>query len=178
MPLAHNEESTLAPQGSLEYSQEMQEIHICFTRQGAQDLYTGAPAYATEYSAGIDLRACLDQEQYRLVPGARVLVPSGIAVQPLTAEGQSVAGFVYSRSGLGAKHGIVVAQGVGVIDSDYRGEIMIMLLNTLHIPYTLTRGERVAQLVFQPIVQPRISVQESLAPSSRGCGGFGHSGRM
>ncbi len=169
---------TLAPQGSLEYSQRMQEIHICFMRESAQTLYAGTPAYATEHSAGMDLRACLDEEQYCLFPGERVLVPSGIAVQPLTVEGQQMAGFVYSRSGLGAKHGIVVAQGVGVIDSDYRGEIMIMLLNTSHMPYTLTCGERVAQLVFQPIVQPRISVQQSLPPSSRGSGGFGHSGRM
>ncbi len=147
-------------------------------RPDAQALYAPAPSYATEHAAGLDLRACFAEENLCLAPGARALIPSGIAVQPVTALGEEVAGFVYARSGLGAKHGITVAQGVGVIDSDYRGEIMIMLLNTSHNPYTIQRGERVAQLVYQPILRPRVCVCESLSSSSRGSGGFGHSGKL
>ncbi len=156
----------------------MQEVLVCFMRHEAEALYAGLPAYATPHAAGIDLRACFEEAQYCLEPGQRVLVPSGLAVQPVTEEGQSVAGFVYSRSGLGAKYGITVAQGVGVIDADYRGEIMIMLINTSGAAYTIERGERVAQLVFQPIFRPELRVQKELSSSLRGAGGFGHTGQQ
>ncbi len=152
----------------------MQNLHLCFMRPEAESLYGDVPTYATAEAAGIDLRACFAEESYDLAPGQRVLVPSGVAVQPTISH---VAGFVYSRSGLGAKHGIVVAQGVGVIDADYRGEIMIMLLNTSEQPYTITRGERVAQLVFQPILRPEVRICTQLEASSRGSGGFGHTGK-
>ncbi len=157
-------------------------LHLCFMRPEAEALYDGAPKYATEGSAGLDLRACFAEPSYCLAPGQRVLIPSGVAVQPVTegrenSGGQDVAGFVYSRSGLGAKHGVMVAQGVGVIDADYRGEIMIMLLNTSQSPYTIQRGERVAQLVFQPIFRPAIQLCTHLDDSHRGCGGFGHTGQ-
>ncbi len=154
------------------------ELHICFMQADAQSLYQGLPRYASEEAAGMDLRACICPPTLTIAAQERVLVPSGIAVHPITFEHIAVAGFIYSRSGLGAKHGITVAQGVGVIDSDYRGEIMIMLLNTTSEAYTLQRGERVAQLVFQPIIRPQILVCKSLPPSPRGSGGFGHSGKL
>ncbi len=154
------------------------ELHICFMQADAQVLYQGMPRYASEEAAGMDLRACISPPTLTIAAQERVLVPSGIAVHPICPEHTTTAGFIYSRSGLGAKHGITVAQGVGVIDSDYRGEIMIMLLNTTSQAYTLQRGERVAQLVFQPIVRPQIMVRKSLAHSQRGDGGFGHSGKL
>ncbi len=164
----------------------MYEIFLRFMRPDAQQLYGGMLHFATPASAGVDLRACFQEQEYCLDPQERLLVPSGIAIQPhyssentetAPSVGQSLAGFVYSRSGLGAKHGICVAQGVGVIDADYRGEIMIMLLNTSTMPYTLQRGERVAQLVFQPIIRPTFCVREALDESERGSGGFGHTGQ-
>ncbi len=155
----------------------MHNLHLCFMRPEAEKLYGGAPTYATPLSAGFDLRACFAEEAMTLAPIQRLLIPSGIAVAPDMSGEESIAGFVYSRSGLGAKHGIVVAQGVGVIDADYRGEIMIMLLNTSETPYTITRGERVAQLVFQPIARPIVHICAQLEPSSRGSGGFGHTGQ-
>ncbi len=154
------------------------ELYVCFMHPEVQDLYGGAPAYATEQSAGMDLRACFVEESFCLEPGARALIPSGIAVQPVAYGGAQVAGFVYSRSGLGAKKGIVVAQGVGVIDADYRGEIMIMLLNTTTAPYIIKRGERVAQIVFQPIAKASVHVRDKLELSQRGHGGFGHTGKV
>ncbi len=89
-----------------------------------------------------------------------------------------VAGFVYSRSGLGTKDGLVVSQGVGVIDPDYRGEILVSLLNTSDQPRTVTRGQRIAQLVFQPIARALIVPEQSLSETSRGAGGFGHTGAI
>jgi dUTP pyrophosphatase len=102
-------------------------------------------------------------------------VPSGIAVEPLSP---GIAGFVYSRSGLGAVHGLTVAQGVGVIDPDYRGEIRVFLLNTSGEERRLRRGERMAQLVFQAIVRMELEVAETLGETARGAGGFGHTGRI
>ncbi len=168
----------LAPCRAFMYPQSMQELLLCFMRAQAEALYGGLPTYATPHAAGLDLRACFDASQHCLEPGERVLVPSGLAVQPMAKPQEHVAGFVYSRSGLGAKHGITVAQGVGVIDADYRGEIMIMLLNTSQKAYVIERGERVAQLVFQPIFRPAIRVQKELDSSLRGAGGFGHTGQQ
>ena len=89
-----------------------------------------------------------------------------------------VAGFVYSRSGLGTKDGLVVSQGVGVIDPDYRGEILVSLLNTSDQPRTVTRGQRIAQLVFQPVVRAQVIPQDSLSDTERVAGGFGHTGAI
>jgi dUTP pyrophosphatase len=100
-------------------------------------------------------------------------VPSGIAVES-TIPG--IAGFVYSRSGLGAVKGLTVAQGVGVIDPDYRGEITVFLLNTGEEDYTVQNGERIAQLVFQPYVRPLFTPAATLGTTGRAAGGFGHTG--
>ncbi len=154
------------------------ELNICFMHPEVQDLYGQNISYATAQSAGMDLRACFAEEEFSLAAGGRALVPAGIAVHPITSAETPVAGFIYSRSGLGAKKGIVVAQGVGVIDADYRGEVMIMLLNTTQEPYIIKRGERVAQLVYQPIVRPTVRIKDKLEVSARGSGGFGHTGRM
>lgn len=131
--------------------------------------------YATPLSAGLDLRACLPPEEpeLRVAPGGRVKVPAGIRVEPLTP---GAAGFVYSRSGLGAVQGLVVAQGTGVIDSDYRGEINIFLLNTAQEERIIRRGERVAQLVFQPVLRAQLEETDQLGDTQRGAGGFGHTG--
>lgn len=132
-------------------------------------------AYATPGSAGIDLRACMAETEVSIPPGGRHRFPTGIAME-CTMPG--VAGFVYSRSGLGTKDGLVVSQGVGVIDPDYRGEILVSLLNTSDQTRTVSRGQRIAQLVFQPVVRAAIVPQESLSETARGAGGFGHTGAV
>ena len=126
-------------------------VRLAFVREGARSLYAGQLEPATAFSAGIDLRACLDEDCVRIPAGGRFCVPAGISVQPCEA---GFAGFLYSRSGLGAREGLTVAQGVGVIDPDYTGEILVMLLNTSGEERILKRGERMAQLVFQPFVRP------------------------
>lgn len=129
---------------------------------------------ATETSAGVDLRACPEEGNPVIIPtGERRGIPSGIAIEPLT---QGIAGFIYSRSGLGAVKGLTVAQGVGLIDPDYRGEITVFLLNTGTESYTVQCGERIAQLVFQPYFRPEFLTVSSLGLTSRGSGGFGHTG--
>ena len=150
------------------------DVKILFFRE-ARELYASL-APATASSAGFDLRADLPADSPLLIaPGERAPVPSGLAVEPLRA---GVAGFVYSRSGLGAVKGLTVAQGVGLIDPDYRGEIQIFLLNTSRESHTVRRGDRVAQLVFQPFFQPAFSVAEALGETERGAGGFGHTGKQ
>ncbi len=130
---------------------------------------------ATAHSAGVDLRACLSEEWLDIPPGGRAAIPAGLAVEPDTDQ---VAGFVFSRSGLGARDGLTVAQGVGVIDPDYRGEIVVWLLNTSTETRRVTRGERVAQLVFLPVARPVFQFVDELADSARGGGGFGHTGSL
>lgn len=146
----------------------------------AATLYNGLPAYATAGSAGIDLRACLPQDGEaiaHILPGERLAVPSGLAVEPvLTAQDPLLAGFVYARSGLGAMQGLTVAQGVGVIDADYRGEIVVVLLNTSQEPRSIRRGDRIAQLVFQPVCRVQLEETATLGETQRGAGGFGHTG--
>ncbi|WP_308599319.1 dUTP diphosphatase [uncultured Desulfovibrio sp.] len=149
-------------------------VRLAFVREGARPLYAGQLEPATALSAGIDLRACLDEDFVRIPAGGRFCVPAGISVQPC---GPGFAGFLYSRSGLGAREGLTVAQGVGVIDPDYTGEILVMLLNTSGEDRVLKRGERMAQLVFQPFVRPVWQEVESLSATERGAGGFGHTGR-
>lgn len=131
--------------------------------------------YATSGSAGIDLRACMAEKEICIPSGERYRFPTGIALE-CTMPG--VAGFVYSRSGLGTKEGLVVSQGVGVIDPDYRGEILVSLLNTSSVPRTVNQGQRIAQLVFQPIVRAKIVPVAELTTTDRGAGGFGHTGKV
>ncbi len=150
-------------------------VRLCYTHPEAEVLYEGGPSYATPNSAGMDLRACIADAMLTIQAGERALIPTGIAIEPLLP---NVAGFVYSRSGLGAKKGLTVAQGVGVIDNDYRGEIKVFLLNTSNTAQQITKGERIAQLVFQPTLHATIELCTKLDSTERGAGGFGHTGKI
>ncbi len=108
-----------------------------------------------------------------LEKGARIKIPTGLAIQPLK---RGLAGFIYSRSGLGAKDGLIVAQGVGLVDPDYTGEIFVFILNTCGEKRTISHGQRIAQLVIQPFVRPKWRQVATLAKTERGAGGFGHTG--
>ena len=158
-------------------------VNLKFLRNANHFYGEKGPQPATEFSVGVDLRACFDdsnQTEITILPGERAKIGSGIAIEPLAKHEQNqppVAGFVYSRSGLGAKHGLVVAQGVGVIDPDYRGEIIIWLLNTSQNPFTIQQGERIAQLVFLNYFQPAFNIVTELGATQRGAGGFGHTGK-
>lgn len=132
------------------------------------------PEYATCGAAGIDLRACLDEE-LRLAPGDAHLVPSGIAVH---IEDPGLAATLLPRSGLGHRQGIVLGNLVGLIDSDYQGEVMISCWNRGTGSYTIRPGERIAQMIFVPVVRAEFEVVASFDASERGRGGFGHSGRF
>lgn len=129
--------------------------------------------YATELSAGLDLRACLEQEKLLIEPGERKAIGSGLAIEMVTP---GVAGFIFSRSGLGTKEGLVISQGVGIIDPDYRGEIIISLMNTSPTTKTIVKGQRIAQLIFLPVYQAELITANKLSTTSRGAGGFGHTG--
>ena len=131
------------------------------------------PAYATTGSAGLDLRACID-EALTIVPGATHLIPTGIAIH---IDDNNLAAIIVPRSGLGHKHGIVLGNLVGLIDSDYQGELMVSCWNRGDTPFTMNVGERIAQLLIVPVVQAEFNVVSDFAPSTRGVGGFGHSGR-
>ena len=131
------------------------------------------PARATEGSAGVDLRACLDAP-LDLPPGACKLLSTGIAVH---LKDPGTAALILPRSGLGHKHGIVLGNLVGLIDSDYQGELMISCWNRSAAVFKVEPGERIAQLVVVPVVQVEFEVVESFAASDRGSGGFGHTGR-
>ena len=130
------------------------------------------PAYATEGSAGLDLRACIDGA-VTLPAGGRALIPTGIAIELPSAE---TVALVFARSGLAIKHGLALSNGVGVIDSDYRGEIKVGLINQGEEDFTVEPGERIAQMVIMPILQPEIELAESLSDTDRGAGGFGSTG--
>ena len=131
------------------------------------------PTYATDGSAAIDLRACLERP-ITIDPGQRQLIKSGMAINMMDP---GLVAIVASRSGLSLKHGIRVAQGIGVIDADYHGEIGVILANDGIEPYVVNPGERIAQLMFQPVVQVALSFVEDFSTSTgRGSGGFGHSG--
>lgn len=131
------------------------------------------PAYATSGSAGLDLRACLDAPQV-LAPGATALLPTGLAIH---IADPSLAAVILPRSGLGHKHGIVLGNLVGLIDSDYQGQLMVSVWNRSQESFTVQPGERIAQLVFVPVVQAEFNLVEDFDASARGEGGFGHSGR-
>lgn len=130
------------------------------------------PEYATEGSAGIDLRACLD-EPMTLEPGQTQLIPTGMAIH---IEDSALAAMILPRSGLGHKHGIVLGNLVGLIDSDYQGQLMVSCWNRGNTTFTIQPGERIAQLILVPVVTARLEVVESFEETIRGAGGFGHSG--
>ncbi len=132
------------------------------------------PGHATAGSAGLDLRAMV-RDPLALAPGESVLVPSGIAIY---LEDPGYAGMVLPRSGLGHKHGIVLGNLVGLIDSDYQGEIMISCWNRGSTGFTVEPGERIAQLVVVPVMQVELEAVDEFSDSERGAGGFGHSGRQ
>lgn len=130
------------------------------------------PKRATQGSAGMDLYACID-ESITLAPGQLAVVPTGIAI---ALSDNGCAAFLYARSGLGVKHGICLSNGVGVIDSDYRGEICAGLCNVSDKPYTIEPGERVCQMVIAPVLTPDVAEAEELDDTQRGAGGFGSTG--
>ena len=132
------------------------------------------PQYATPGSAGLDLRAML-KEDIVLEPGQTVLIPTGLAIH---IADPGYAGLVLPRSGLGHKHGIVLGNLVGLIDSDYQGELMVSCWNRGHATFALEPGERLAQLVIVPVMQVTLEQVEEFEASHRGSGGFGHSGRQ
>jgi dUTP pyrophosphatase len=146
-----------------------------FRVRGARDADLPLPAPATPESAGIDLCAALETELV-LAPGARVLVPTGFALAiPPGYEGQ-----VRPRSGLALRHGVTIPNAPGTIDSDYRGEVAVILQNGGGEPFVVRRGERIAQLVIAAVAQPvmvEVSSADALGGTERGAGGFGHTGR-
>jgi dUTP pyrophosphatase len=131
------------------------------------------PQYATAGSAGLDLRACLDKP-LQLDPGRAELIPTGLSIY---VADPGLGAVILPRSGLGHKHGVVLGNLVGLIDSDYQGPLMVSCWNRGSEPYTVQPGERIAQLVVVPVVQVELEVVEDFAATSRGAGGFGSSGR-
>jgi dUTP pyrophosphatase len=131
------------------------------------------PAYATAGSAGLDLRACIDRDLL-LEPGRAELIPTGLAIY---IEDPGLAAVVLPRSGLGHKHGVVLGNLVGLIDSDYQGQLMVSCWNRGREPFTVHPGERIAQLIVVPVVQVDLQVVEDFSTTARGAGGFGSSGR-
>ncbi|MBT0730771.1 dUTP diphosphatase [Rosenbergiella nectarea] len=132
------------------------------------------PTYATPGSAGLDLRACTDGP-LTLDAGSTTLIPTGLAIH--VADPQ-LAAVILPRSGLGHKHGIVLGNLVGLIDSDYQGQLMVSVWNRSEQPFVIEAGDRIAQLVFVPVVQAEFTLVEEFTQTERGEGGFGHSGRQ
>ncbi|MBF6698274.1 dUTP diphosphatase [Acinetobacter baumannii] len=132
------------------------------------------PSYATTGSAGLDLRACLD-EAIEIEPGQTVLVKTGMAIY---IHDVNFAGLILPRSGLGHKHGIVLGNLVGLIDSDYQGELMVSVWNRGQTTFRLEPGERIAQYVLVPVVQAEFEQVEEFEETLRGAGGFGHTGKQ
>lgn len=145
----------------------MEAIRVKVLRQGAR-----LPAYGSEEAAGADLHACLD-EPLTIGPGQTAFVPTGLALEVP----RGCAGLVYARSGMACKRGLAPANKVGVIDSDYRGEITVVLHNHGAVPQTIEHGERIAQLVITPVLQPEYTFAQELDDTRRGAGGFGSTGR-
>ena len=131
------------------------------------------PHYATDGSAGMDMRACID-EPVTVAPGASVLIPTGLAIH---VEDASLAAVLLPRSGLGHKHGLVLGNLTGLIDSDYQGQVFISCWNRSATSYEVQPAERIAQMVFVPVEQVELKVVEEFDASDRGAGGFGHSGK-
>ena len=131
------------------------------------------PEYATHGSAGLDLRACLDQA-ISIAPGETQLIPTGMAIH---IDSPDLAAMLLPRSGLGHKHGIVLGNLVGLIDSDYQGQLFVSCWNRSDTPFTIEIGERIAQMVIVPVVQAQFEIVDEFDASQRGEGGFGHTGR-
>lgn len=146
------------------------ELKIIDPRLGAE---FPLPQYATEGAAGLDLRACLDAP-LTLAPGEVALIGTGFAMH---IADPGLAAVLLPRSGLGHKHGIVLGNLVGLIDSDYQGEVKVSCWNRGAAPFTIAPGERIAQLVLVPVVRARFEVVRDFTPTARGDGGFGHTGR-
>lgn len=146
------------------------QLKILDTRLGKE---IPLPDYATTGAAGLDLRACLDVAVV-LNPGASLLIPTGLAIH---IDDPALAAVLLPRSGLGHKHGIVLGNLVGLIDSDYQGQVFVSCWNRGDTAFTINIGERIAQMVFVPIVQVEFEQVESFEQSPRGAGGFGHTGR-
>ena len=130
------------------------------------------PAYATDGSAGLDLRAMLDAP-LTLAPGQTELLPTGLAIH---IADPGLAAMILPRSGMGHKHGIVLGNLVGLIDSDYQGQLMVSCWNRSSSAFTINPGERIAQLVLVPVLQAQLQIVDSFDDSQRGAGGFGHTG--
>jgi dUTP pyrophosphatase len=148
----------------------MQELQVKILDERMRDQL---PAYGTPGSAGLDLRACID-EAIEIAPGQTVLIPTGLAIY---VEDPRYAAFILPRSGLGHKHGIVLGNLVGLIDSDYQGQLMVSTWNRGSSAFKLEPMERLAQLVVMPVQQVELKVVEEFTASSRGAGGFGSTGR-
>ena len=131
------------------------------------------PEYATDGSAGMDLRACID-DKLIIEPGETQLVPTGLAIH---IADPNIAAVILPRSGLGHKHGIVLGNLVGLIDSDYQGQLFVSVWNRSQNAFTINIGERMAQLMFIPVIQPKFAIVDEFDSSDRGEGGFGSSGR-
>ncbi|MGB5439692.1 MAG: dUTP diphosphatase [Gammaproteobacteria bacterium] len=131
------------------------------------------PHYATDGSAGMDLRACVD-EALELAPGETQLIPTGMAMH---VDDPGLAAILLPRSGLGHKHGIVLGNLVGLIDSDYQGQVFVSCWNRGDTAFTIEPGERIAQMVIVPVVHADFEIVEEFVASKRGAGGFGHTGR-
>ncbi len=131
------------------------------------------PHYATDGSAGMDLRACVD-EALEMAPGETHLIPTGMAIH---VEDPNLAAILLPRSGLGHKHGIVLGNLVGLIDSDYQGQVFVSCWNRGNQSFTVKPGERIAQMVIVPVVHADFEIVEEFVASERGAGGFGHTGR-
>ncbi len=131
------------------------------------------PNYATNGSAGLDLRACLEQDM-TLQPGETQLIPTGLAIH---IDDPSLAAVLLPRSGLGHKHGIVLGNLVGLIDSDYQGQVFVSCWNRSQTAFDIKIGERIAQMVFVPVAQVAFEQVDEFTASERGTGGFGHTGR-
>lgn len=130
------------------------------------------PYYATAGAAALDLHACLD-EPITIPPGGQAMVPTGIAAAIPTG----YVGILAVRSSMGVRHGLTLTNGIGVIDSDYRGPLGVALYNLSQTPYTIQSGDRIAQLMVVPVIREKIEVVEELPPTQRGEGGFGSTGR-
>jgi dUTP pyrophosphatase len=153
-----------------EYNRPRLQVRILDARIGKE---YPLPQYATPGSAGLDLRACIDAPLV-LAPGQTHLIPTGISVH---VADPGLAAVLLPRSGLGHKHGIVLGNLVGLIDSDYQGQVMVSCWNRGQVAFTVEPGERIAQMVIVPVVQVDFEVVDEFTASDRGAGGFGSSGR-